>query len=596
MSATIAREILRKVELIRILTRQSVTSLFAGEFESAFKGHGLEFEEVREYTPGDEIRTIDWNVTARSGYPHVKRYREERELSIYFLVDLSPSGEFGSSGKTRNEVAAEIVSVLSFSASMNNDRTALVLFSDEVELFIPPSKGSTHSLHMVRELLAHESTGEGTNIASALDFLGKVASRKSIVFLFSDFYDEGWTEKVRTSARKHDLVAMYLYDPLERSLPRAGVVDFTDPETGRTVTLDTGSKKVRIAYEKRFLSRLEKTEDRVREAFRRFSSSRHFAGVRSQPVAFFSLKERPAQGSRPVRAPAFVLCTILVFSFFACSRPDSPSDVAGRTETFSNASYLVELSYDPSPVPYGGDASVTLSCTYLLENPPDFKTMTDGLSQRIGNGVLLDMVEETPVHLEDGRIKKTFNISFEAYLPGTVVFPGFAIDSSDGPIVTEAIEFGFPGVEMKDGEGFEGLAELPVKKAVPILPFAAAGAGAAIIASFLIYGRGKKKRTTLPESAPEPPLSELIAGFAASYLYSRPSGSLREGFRRLDRILRGLEEKAPGESEKIDALRTLCSTARFSGRKSSFEAELRELRELFRAAEEISGERGGALK
>ncbi len=253
----INKEIFRKVELIRINTRQSVTSLFAGEFESAFKGSGLEFQEVREYLPGDEIRSIDWNVTARTGYPHIKRYREERELSIYFMVDISSSSNFGSSGKTRNEIAAEIVSVLSFSASMNNDRTALILFTDNTELFIPLSKGMTHTLHMVRELLTFKPSGKGTDIGKALEYLGKMTSRRSVIFLISDFYDSTWQERIKITAKKHDLVNIYLYDPGEKQLPRAGLVDFTDSETGAKFTLDTSDSKVRAAYVKRFETRLK---------------------------------------------------------------------------------------------------------------------------------------------------------------------------------------------------------------------------------------------------------------------------------------------------------------------------------------------------
>jgi len=231
--------------------------MFAGEFESAFKGEGLEFQEVREYLPGDEIRSIDWNVTARTGFPHIKRYREERELAVYFVVDVSPSGAFGSGGRSRAEIAAEIVSVLSFSASQNNDRTGLLLFSDQVELFIPLSKGMTHTMHMVRELLSYKPTGKRTSIASALDYLGRVAHRRSIVFLISDFYDPGFYDQLKVTARRHEIVSLYLYDPVEKNLPDAGLLSLTDSETGRTLTVDSSSRRVRAAYKQRFTERLE---------------------------------------------------------------------------------------------------------------------------------------------------------------------------------------------------------------------------------------------------------------------------------------------------------------------------------------------------
>ena len=256
MQISIDREILKKVELIRIMTRQRVTSIFAGEFESAFRGEGLEFQEVREYQPGDEIRSIDWNVTARTGFPHIKRYHEERELSIFFLVDVSPSGTFGSSGKDRSEIAAEIVSVLSFSASQNNDRTGLLLFSDKPELFIPPGKGITHTMHMVRELLSFKPEGRGTSIAAALDYFGKVVHRRSIVFLLSDYYDPGFYNQLKITAQKHEIVSLYLYDPLERSLPQGGLMGFTDAESGKFITIDTSNRRIRAEYEKRFGRRL----------------------------------------------------------------------------------------------------------------------------------------------------------------------------------------------------------------------------------------------------------------------------------------------------------------------------------------------------
>lgn len=254
----IPREILEKVDRIQLFARHKVTSVFAGEYESAFKGRGLEFEEVREYMPGDEIRSIDWNVTARTGIPHIKRFREERELTIYFAVDVSPSGEFGSSGKTKNEIAAEIVSVLSLSASINNDKTSLLLFSDNTELFIPPGKGQTHGLHMIRELLAFRPEGTGTRIASALSFIGRIAHRPGIIFLLSDFFDAEWETELSVLSRKHDVIALHVYDPLEARLPEAGLLELTDAESGETRLVDTASAETRKAWEENFNKRIER--------------------------------------------------------------------------------------------------------------------------------------------------------------------------------------------------------------------------------------------------------------------------------------------------------------------------------------------------
>ena len=253
---TIPKEILEKVDRIQLFARHKVTSVFAGEYESAFKGRGLEFEEVREYMPGDEIRSIDWNVTARTGIPHIKRFREERELTIYFAVDVSPSGEFGSSGKTKNELAAEIVSVLSLSAAINNDKTSMLLFADDVEHFIPPGKGQTHGLHMIRELLAFKPEGTGTNIKKALSFIGRIAHRPGILFILSDFYDSDWENELSVLSRKHDVLALHIYDPLEKQLPDAGLLELTDRETGETGVVDTSSKEVRKAYERNFSERI----------------------------------------------------------------------------------------------------------------------------------------------------------------------------------------------------------------------------------------------------------------------------------------------------------------------------------------------------
>ena len=291
MQAPIDKEILKKVELIRIMTRQRVTSIFAGEFESAFKGEGLEFEEVREYQPGDEIRSIDWNVTARTGFPHIKRYREEREQSIYFLVDVSASGGFGSGEKSRAEIAAEIVSVLSFSASQNNDRTGLLLFSDRPELFVPLGKGMTHTLHMVRDMLTCQPEGRGTSISAALDFLGRVAHRRSIIFLISDFYDDDYRSKLTVAARRHEIVSLYLYDPLEKSLPAGGIMSFTDSETGRLVTIDTSDRRLRTEYEKRF----EQRTSQLRQDFIRYGCDFLALDISREYIhdlsGFFSLRE-----------------------------------------------------------------------------------------------------------------------------------------------------------------------------------------------------------------------------------------------------------------------------------------------------------------
>ncbi len=246
----ISKEIIRKIRQIQIFTKKSVTSLFSGEYESAFKGKGIEFEEVREYYPGDDVRAIDWNVTARTGVPHIKRYREERELTVLFVVDFSASGLLKYGNKTRNEFAAELVTVLSFAANMNNDKTGLIVFTDQTELFIYPEKGLRHVLRMTRELLVFRPQSKKTSIGNALDYIMKVAERRSVVFLISDFYDTDWLKSMKKVSRKHDLVNVMVRDKRELELPDAGLVDIIDPESGKRTIIDSSGRKIRTEFKK----------------------------------------------------------------------------------------------------------------------------------------------------------------------------------------------------------------------------------------------------------------------------------------------------------------------------------------------------------
>lgn len=241
----ISAEVMRKVRHIQIRSKRVVNDALAGEYLSVFKGHGIEFEEVREYTPGDDIRSIDWNVTARSGTPFIKRFREERQLTVIFLVDLSASDAFGSAKQTKAEMAAEICALIAFSAIRNNDRVGLILFTDSVELFIPPLKGQTHVLRIVRELLTARPTGAGTRISSALEYLLRVVRRRAVVFLLSDFIDEGYERILSIASRKHDLNVVRISDARERYLPDVGLIALRDSESGRVKVVDTSSAEVR---------------------------------------------------------------------------------------------------------------------------------------------------------------------------------------------------------------------------------------------------------------------------------------------------------------------------------------------------------------
>jgi uncharacterized protein (DUF58 family) len=242
------KELMKQVGKIKVITNRLVDEHLSGEYHSVFKGQGIEFDEVREYAAGDDIRSIDWNVTARMGHPFVKRFSEERELTILFLVDISGSQCFGSGGRSKAEVAAEITCLLALSAIKNQDKVGLVLFSDCIEKSIPPRKGRTAAMRLVREVLAAEETRRGTDIAGALRFLNNVQKRKSVVFVISDFMARDYEKELRVTARRHDVICCPVSDPRESELPAVGLLEVQDPETGALLLLDTDSKGVREAF------------------------------------------------------------------------------------------------------------------------------------------------------------------------------------------------------------------------------------------------------------------------------------------------------------------------------------------------------------
>ena len=245
----IPKDLARKIRYIQIYSSKIVNEMLAGEYHSVFKGRGMEFDEVREYAAGDEVRLIDWNVTARMGRPFVKRYVEQRDLTLFFLVDMSASGAFGSAGKTKNEIAAEICALLAFSAIKNNDRVGLIVFTDRIELFIPPNKGSSHVLRIIRDLLCFTPARRGTDVSAALEYLGRMTRKRSVAFLISDFQAAGYDKQMRVVARRHDLIAISVTDPREMHVPRVGLVQLRDAETGRLRMIDTAGARVRRRFE-----------------------------------------------------------------------------------------------------------------------------------------------------------------------------------------------------------------------------------------------------------------------------------------------------------------------------------------------------------
>lgn len=317
----ISPELVRTIRYIQLRTRRAVTAAFAGEYRSVFRGQGMEFEEVREYQAGDDVGSIDWNVTARTGRPHVKRFVEERELTVFFMVDVSASGRFGSAGKAKTEVAAELAALVSFAAARQNDRVGLLAFSDRIELFVPAKKGITHVLRIVREILSIRPAGAGTDLAGAMRYLNLVLRRRATVFLISDFLESEpvaagrprrWrpgardaaapvtaapiavTTDLRMAARRHDLIAASIFDPREAELPAAGMVELQDAESGRLTLLDTGSRRVRRDYERRARERRAALTRQLRELGIDEIPIRTDAGWVDRLVSFFRMRERRA--------------------------------------------------------------------------------------------------------------------------------------------------------------------------------------------------------------------------------------------------------------------------------------------------------------
>lgn len=263
----IPREVLKQIRRIEIRTKRLVNDLFSGEYHSTFKGQGMEFEEVRQYEPGDDIRLIDWNVTARTGFPHIKKFREERELSVVLMVDASSSGRFGTRERFKSETAAELAAVLAFAAIKNNDKVGMIIFTDRIEKFIPPQKGRHHVLRLIREILYFEPEGSGTEIGDALEYLSKVIRRQSVVFLISDFLSSDFLKPLQIASNKHDLVAVRITDPREIAFEGLGLVELEDAETGEIIVIDSSSK----AFQREFAAKVEEDVGELSRTFRRIN-------------------------------------------------------------------------------------------------------------------------------------------------------------------------------------------------------------------------------------------------------------------------------------------------------------------------------------
>ncbi|MCH9024009.1 MAG: DUF58 domain-containing protein [candidate division Zixibacteria bacterium] len=286
------KEVIKKIRRIEIRTKKLVNELFSGEYHSTFKGQGMEFEEVRLYEPGDDVRLIDWNVTARMGQPYIKKFREERELTVILLIDVSSSGKFGTRDSFKNDTAAELGALLAFSAIKNNDKVGLIIFTDQIEIFVPPKKGRAHVLRIIREILYFKPQGKGTNIAAALEYFNKVIRRKSVVFLVSDFLSEGFTKPLQIANNKHDIIAIKVSDPREITFDDVGLIELEDAETGEVLIIDTGSKEFR----KEFAAQAEEDVTGLRKRFR--SINLDFINIRTDQsyisplINFFKMREK----------------------------------------------------------------------------------------------------------------------------------------------------------------------------------------------------------------------------------------------------------------------------------------------------------------
>jgi uncharacterized protein (DUF58 family) len=286
------REVIRQIRRLQLKARRAVEDLLGGEYHSIFKGTGIAFEEVREYQPGDDIRTIDWNVTARMGHPFVKRFIEERELTVLLAIDVSGSHRFGSGVQQKREVAAELAAVLAFSAVSNNDRVGLLQFTDKVERFVPPRKGTRHVLRLIRDVLFFQPKRRGTALREGLDYLNRVLHRRSIVFLMSDFLDRDFEGAFKRTGRRHDLIAVHVGDPREEELPNVGLLEVEDAETGKRRLIDTGSRAVREAYAARGHARRQALRQLARSAQIDLVEVSTDGGHLDALIRFFRLRER----------------------------------------------------------------------------------------------------------------------------------------------------------------------------------------------------------------------------------------------------------------------------------------------------------------
>jgi uncharacterized protein (DUF58 family) len=291
----IPKEILQQIRRIQITTSRMVTDVFAGQYQSVFKGRGMEFDEVRQYFPGDDVRSIDWNVTARTGEPYIKKFVEERELTVMFLLDLSASGYFATVNKLKRNLAAEICSLLTFAAMQNNDKVGLIVFTDRIEKFVPPRKGLRHGLRIVREALYLEPQSKKTNISLALEYLNRVSRRRTVSFIISDFYDDGFEKLLSISNKRHDITAITITDPKEIDLANVGIISLSDPETGSEFLMDSSNQTIRKRFNENAIRIFEERSRRFKRINVDSVDIRTDVPYSKAMFSFFRMRERRAR-------------------------------------------------------------------------------------------------------------------------------------------------------------------------------------------------------------------------------------------------------------------------------------------------------------
>jgi hypothetical protein len=481
----LSREILKNIRRIQLHARFLVKDAMMGEYKSSFKGQGMEFEEVREYSPGDDIRHIDWNVTARAQAPHVKKFREERELTVFLMVDMSASGSFGTAQRFKREVAAEIAAALAYLAIQNNDKVGVILFADGIEKYIVPQKGRNHVLRVIREVLAFEPSGRGTNLAGALQFLMRVAKRKSVVFLISDFLCSHYEKPLSIASRKHDIVAITLYDKMERELPNIGLVRLRDSETGEICVVDSASRNAREQY----AALASEFDLALGELLRKARVERVSVQVGESyltPLVSFFEKRVRAQGTKNLGS---ALCALLLTSaavlWSSQAQGQNLEPLKGTTADVFK--YSFEVTHAPGELVIPPDVEGTLAASDLR-----VVSKSEGLPQN-----------------RDGKVVRKFQYDIVADLPGVYEVPKMEFKVGSGLQTASAISFDVLSVAAKPQDGSQEKPDILdirpiVEERWPYRFLIAAGFGALVLFAVILFAMHKlsgrplwKKKTHL---------------------------------------------------------------------------------------------------